>query len=66
MHVLPQLAMRAGRIVAKIDVLVPRLHRRVRRGPLRIRRAEIGKLLAATLAAMRTGNAHRVPQCRLG
>src|SRR5262249_57889578 len=63
--VVPQLAMRAGGVVAQVDV-IGEARERVGRARVRARRrgvAEIGKLAHVALAAMGTGNAH---QCRFG
>ena len=66
--VVPELAMRPGRIVAQIDV-VDEARERVRRlrvGTLHVGVAEIGELAHVALAAMGTVDPHRRSQCRLG
>src|SRR6185312_11793406 len=66
--VMPVLLMQSGRIVAEIDVIDPvLLGRRVEalrasdRGV-----AAIGELFQRPFTAIRTGDPHRGPQCRLG
>jgi hypothetical protein len=59
MGVVPELAMLARAVLAEMHVIDPRGLTGIRPGAGRICRAEHRELLAATLAAMGAGNAHR-------
>src|SRR5215210_1163042 len=66
--VIPQLAVRAGRIVAQVDI-VEETSLGLRRRGIRTRHgriAEIGEFARVAFAAEGTGDAHREPQCRFG